>query len=643
MLRDEEATEIRGVLDTPYSAADLSTMIDNHMPYFEDLWERGRENELYMKGENLSKKKRKAYSNQSRSHFPIPNVADKLSRIISAERNSRTYAKAEATKPDSEVLAELVTLRFRKIEKDSNMEYTESEVYQSGVGAIYGVIEWVVKYNKKGEPVLTGVKRDYSEVMWDSNARDYDKGDGNFMAHRHQVYRRDIERDYGKKLAEQIEINTAKFGREANENWGISNSQGKRDMDVIYIYRVWVKVLRDEYHVVFGSDDFTEYSQADAEKKERMLKLPYIITGQDIPQSDIVHIRVDGLDYYETTLNEILKYQETDLEDYPMEIYQSFQFEDMIWCMTDLLKPGNKLMDKLLAQIDYAIGADIKNGWEIVIPWLAEGYSMETAIKKVKLGEPLPVIRPGALRAIPQKGANPQWMELMGILDSMSDKYTGGDLFSGVQKGKQRESTQSVAMKLKQQEMVAFLFMDNLQRWKRGFFKKGLWYLKKYDTAKDIQKIHGSALTPEMIKLLQKNQIYIPSQTEEGIGYVRINEPTNQLTILKNADVDISIVEENISDTSKDAQYQRMMLMDQTNPLLNSSPTWLRLKLEKMDVSYEDRMKIAQEIAQARKENADKAEKDKQMDRQKEQEELNVKKAAILVQNKPTPHQMVGR
>ena len=54
MLRDEEATEIRGVLDTPYSAADLSTMIDNHMPYFEDLWERGRENELYMKGENLS-------------------------------------------------------------------------------------------------------------------------------------------------------------------------------------------------------------------------------------------------------------------------------------------------------------------------------------------------------------------------------------------------------------------------------------------------------------------------------------------------------------------------------------------------------------------------------------------------------------
>ncbi|MFA5715089.1 MAG: hypothetical protein WC998_05090 [Candidatus Paceibacterota bacterium] len=627
MLRNLVTKEIRGIKDAPCSAADLSSLIGSHMPYFNKLWEEGKENELYMKAVNLSEKKKKDYVKQQRAHFSLPMVCDKLSRVISSERNSRTYAKAEATKPESEILAELVTLRFRKIERDSNMEYAESEVFQSGVGVKYGVMEWVVEYDRHGNPKPIGKKRDYLDVMWDSNAREYDKSDGAFFAHRKKVYRLDIERDYGEKVAQNIEINSTTFGRPANENWGVSNQYGKRDFDVIYVYRIFVKVLRETFHVVFGTDDHITYSRQEAEEVERMLKVPYILDGQTIPRSEIVPIKEYGYDYYETTLNEILKYEETDLEAYPFGVYQAFQFEDQIWCMTDILKPINKLMDKFLAQIDQAIGADIKNGWEIVVSWLAEGYTYQQAIQKVKRGEPLPVMRPGAIRSIPYKGANPQWMEMLSVLDSMGDKYTGGDLFSGVQRGRQRESTESVRIKMQKQELIATLFIDNLRRWKRGFFTQGLWYLKKYDTAEAIQKVHGNSLTPEMIQLLRENQVYIPSEAGKGIGYVRLNNPENELTILKNADVDINIVEENISDTYKDSQYQRMISSEQYDPTLALSPTWRRLKLEKMDVSYEDRQKIEAEVEQIRNQQM-------AMAQQQRAEEMNLKKAEALIKDK---------
>jgi hypothetical protein len=334
-------------------------------------------------------------------------------------------------------------------------------------------------------------------------------------------------------------------------------------------------------------------------------------------------------------LNEVLVYEETDLEDYPFSVYQSFHFQDKIWCMTDLLKPGNKLMDKLLAQIDFAIGADVKNGWEIVVPWLAEGYSIETAIKKVKAGEPLPVVRPGTLHSIPQKGANPQWMELLGILDSMSDRYIGGDLMSGASHGKQRESTQTVQMRLSRQEAIAFLFINNLRRWKRDLFRKCLWYLKKYDTAKDIQKIHGSALTPEMLQLLQQKEIYSPSETQKGMGYVTVNDPGNELTILSDAEVDIFIVEEDSSETHKDAKYNKMIANEQYNPELKMSKTWLKLKLENLGISYEDRMKVSTEIEEARQQA-------QQIEQQEKEQDRNLEKAKVLISNKHADNQMVN-
>ena len=435
MATSKQAKDITGILNAPLTASELADMIGGQMPYFQKLYDSGKENELYMRGVNLNDQQKKVYHNKERGHYGQPITADKLARVSETQRNNKTSVKTEIADsfeggdkafPDvafkHEIKSEIITMRCKKIEKDSGMEQLENQIFMSGIGAKYGIGEICVEHDVQGNAKILIRKRDYLDCFWDSNAKDYDKEDGKIFGHRKKVYRLDIRRDYGDKIANAISVNDVYYGRKANQIWGVQDKKGRRDYDVIYIYRMWIKNIRTTYHLIFGTDEFIYPTRKEAEQKERMLKLPYLIgdkQDQPIPKSDIVDYPDEVIDYYETTLNQILKYEQTELKFFPFGVYQSYYFEDEIWTLADLLKPNNKLMDKFIAQIDYAIGTDVKNGWELVVPWLADGgNNLPEAIRKVKAGEPLPVIRPGALKAIQQHGFNPQWLEILGVIRS---------------------------------------------------------------------------------------------------------------------------------------------------------------------------------------------------------------------------------
>ena len=510
-----------------------------------------------------------------------------------------------------------------------------TEVYTSGVGAKYGVVEIVTDYDVSGNLVIKIMKRDYQDVRWDSNAQEYDKSDGQFMGYQKKAVRQDIRMDYGKKVADRIQMNGSEWGRDIQQNWGVQDRNGNRDFDVIVIYCIWVKTMRKTWHVVFGGDDFTEYSLEDAKKRERSLKLPYILLDQDIPPSEIIPHNDWGYDYYETTFNEILKYEQTNLKFFPLEVYQAFHFEGEIWCLTDILKPGNKLMDKMLAQIDYALGTDVKNGIEIVRPWLDEGYSIEKAIKMVKAGEPLPVLRPGTINYVKQRGFNPQWMEVLTLMKTLDDQFTGGDLYSGVREGKSRESEKSVMAKLSKQEAIAGLFVNNLSRWHRGLFAKVAWFVETYDKDESSQKVADSKLSPEIKQILLENKVYSPSKVNKGSGYIKYNVPGNEMTSLKNPDVEIHVVDESMGETEKANLFERMILAEKTFPDLLLSQTWSEKKMELIEsISYEDRAKVWQEIQQAKQQQMERAQMQMQKEADLKQQELNIKKADVLVKDK---------
>lgn len=624
-----------GLTNCPLSAADLVSIHQSHLSYFNELHIRGAENERYRMGKNLSPQQEADYYQQDRIPFPTAVTADKLNRIISSERNSKTVAKAEATKPESEIKAELLSMRFRKVEQDSDLPYIESEIFESGVAMIYGVGKIIVDYDRRGHKIIKVIDADYQNVIWDSSARLYDKSDGSFFAERKKVYRRDIRKDYGDKIADNISTGSNIFGRDYPEYWGASNQDGQMDNDIISVFEHYQKVLRDYWCVIWDGEIVArEASKKDADEVMRMLKIPYLVQGVDVPRADVVKHRDTGYDKYVFTYTEILEYEQTDMEFFPYHVYQAFNFKEKIWSMTDLLKPQNKFMDKLMAQVDYAFATDIKNAAEIITPWL-DNITYEEAVAKYKRGEFVPTIRPNALNFPKTRGANPQWLTVFEILENEITKMSGGSLFSGQQLGSSREAKETVARKLKQQELIATMFVDNLRRWKRSLFEKIIWYLDKYDTDEQIIKVHGGNLSPEMIRLLQQHKIYSPSSNYEGIGYLTINQKGNKLSYLKDADVDIYVVEENLSDTEKETQYARMVQTERSDPSLTLSPTWRRLKLEKIGiVSYEDRMRIGTEIEQAMQAQQEQAIRDRAIELEQEQQKINVDKAKAIISDR---------
>ena len=621
--------------DIPLKASDLRSMIDNHQSFFNSMMLDATENELYLRGTNLTDAQKQIYANKGRGHFPISLTADKISRVVKSQQDAKRSAKAEPLSEGSEIKAELYTQKFKKVEKDSEFEFVSGEIFTSGVGVKFGVAEIVVDYDKKGNPIIKVVKRDYQDVRWDGNAQEYDKSDGSFMGYQKKVARLDIRRDYGDKVANRISINTGTWGRQTQQNWGIQDKNGNADFDVIVIYCLWVKTMRKTWHVVFGGDDFEEFSKADAENRELNLKLPYILLDQEIPPSEIVEHNDWGYDYYETTFNEILLYEQTILPFYPLEIYQAFHFEGSIWCLTDLLKPNNKLMDKMLAQIDYALGTDVKNGWELVTSWLETGITVEDAIKRIKNGDVLPVIRPGALNAIKQKGFNPQWMEVLILVKTFEDQLSGGDLYSGVREGKSRESEKAVLAKMSKQEAIAGLFINNLSRWHRSLFKKVAWFIETFDTEESQQKITQTKLSPMIKDTLETNGVYTPSKTSKGEGYIKYNVPDNEFTSLKNPDIDIYVTDESLSATEKMSVYENMLLAEKSFPDLLLSQTWNEKKMELIEtINYEDRAKVWQEIQEAKQAQMQQAQQDREIALKMEQEKINISKAQVLVSDK---------
>lgn len=631
-----KAKDVLGIEDTPIQASDLVSMHEGHISYFEELHNRGQENELYLRGTNLSAKQINDYYVQDRIPFPNAITADKLNRIISSQRNSRTSVKAEATKPDKEINAELLTLRFKKVEKDSSLDDVGSEIFTSGVAVCYGVAKIATKYDRMGNLIVYVGDVDYQNFIFDSNASTYEKEKASFMAERIPASRRDIRRDYGDKIADNISSNDTLWGRRVNQYWGIEDKYGHREDDMIILFEHYQKMLRQKYYVIVNGQLVTkENSNREAEEILRMLKVPYLSTGMELPRMDIVPHTDDGFDRYIFAHNAILEYEETDLEDFPYSIYQAFNFKGQIWTMTDILKPQNKFMDKITSQIDFAFGKDLKDAVEIITPWLEEGYTFEDAVKMYKEGIPIPVLRPNAVNFPKQRGINPQWLTVYDVLKQNLTEYSGGALFSGVQPGLQREAKESIAMKLKQQELIATLFTDNLRRWKRDLFKKVIWFLRKYDSEEQIIKVHGGSLTPGMLELLKQHKIYTPSQINPGAGYITLKPKDNQLTYLDTADVDIQIVEESISDSQKAYQFEQMTMIEKQDPDLLLSPTWRMKKLENIEnVGFEERQTIQKEIEQAKQAQAQQAQQQIAFEQNLEVERLNKERAQVLVSDK---------
>lgn len=610
--------------NTPLQVSDLESLHDQVIPFFEQKWKLGEENERYQKIQNWDSDKKKKIQGQNRQPYSIPIAMTKLNTIYATQKQARTQFKVEAkVDPNDEIKAELATLMLRDDERSCKLQYIESEVFQSGTGVQYGAAEAYVDYSGI-LPKIKFKKWDYKNVVWDRNSRDYELEDALWQATIDRMYRFQVAHQYGvdtKKITEQ----EGTWGREKSSYYVTKNPNGKSDFDIISVFTHYQKVVRPCYYVVhpnqlnfLGDGIYLKKfkTQEEAERHLREINIPYISNGFDFqgetqPKDEIT------FDKYVFADGQILKYEETDYPSFPVKLYRCFHFEDDFWSFMEVIKSPQIFYDRLLAQIDYSFGSDIKTVFQLNVNALAEGMTYEKAKEIIaQTGGVVPSNSSEEIvRAVKAQGVNPQWLQMATIMQGLMEDFAGGRSFSGLG-DESGESGRAINLKKQQGALVAFLMLDNLARWKRSLGEFALFLHKEYDSVERQIKVQGGELTPEMLQLLNSNGIVTPSQSDPESMYVKVGG----IDFLKDAELELTVTEAALTESEKEFKYMQLKELAQSNPIVQQLPAYYQMLFEyNPDIPSRLKKQLIQELQAYN-----------QAQQQAAQEERNIEKAKVL-------------
>lgn len=624
-------------METPLSISDLINRHDSVRTFFQTKWEEGEENERYKRAENWSESQKKQIIAQNRIPYSISLMNAKANQVIAYQRNNRTEFKLKATiDPNDDIKAELGNIQFKDFEKQNDFQYIEGDVFDSGVTVKYGVVGIYLDKDNDYRDYIKVREIDYRNFVWDTNAVSYSKNDALFMAELEKVYRYQIEAEYGKIKSKALaQGETYEWGRN-KDTYYISPDENS-SYDIITKFTHYEKVLRTYYCVLFN--DYQNFhnlkdsnvvgkfkSKKEAERRLRELQIPYLMEGLELGNSDVIKEVRQQLDKYIFTIDDILEYEETELEDFPYAIYQAYHFKDQFWSLTDLLKSMQKFIDRYISQIDYSFGKDIKNVYELAVNQLADGLNYEKALEIIEESGVLPVKTTGVIKAVRVQGINPQWLQMVQVMQSFLEDLSGGRSFQGLSEGA-NESGKSVLAKQQQGELIASLFIDNLRRWKRDLGKKLLWWFNKYDTVERLVKVGGGEITPEMAQFLQSQGLYTPSVVNPNEGYAKVNTP---MFHLKDAKVELVVTENPLSENRKAQKFAQLATVAQITPQIVATPEFTGLLLETLDIDYSTRQKILTALNTQMQQQQQMAAQQADFEQQK----LNVEKAKALISDK---------
>lgn len=629
---DRKTTPVDGITDAPLSHTMLMQLHNQVASRFQAYWESGEKNEQRWLGNNWSENQRSKIRRQKRQAYSLAILASKLRFITATQKQLRTSYKIEATSDtNDEVKAEIATIQMRAVENRSNAKYIDSDTFEAGLAIKYGVRR-VGLDNKSVIPRVKSYTVDWKNFVWDLNNRDYDiKVDSLWCAEVEKVERHFLEKMYNEDAVSGI----------AGSSTGASAFSGRDKMsyfvnfkkdsghplpyDMISLFKHCQRVTRP-YHYVLFADQANHHKlntpvvgkwkdRIEAEQVLADLNVPNLLAG--LPEEgEIVEREEVRIDYYEFTYNKILYYEETEWEMFPYDVYFAIKFEDKFCSFQDFLDDPQKIIDRMWMQIDYSMGKDMKNVYEGNRDALHGSETPESA--QAKASQTGGIIwtksKERVFNAIQSQGANPQWINSIEVMVKYLEDMTGGKTFQGQAEGK----TQSgVAVKSLQQagSVMASAFLDSFNRFKKAHGQNILWWVREYETEEDSIRVHGGLLTPEMIELLREEELFEPSQKNDGTGFLKVNK--GGISYLKDAEVELLVAEEAMTEMMRDKRYNQLTQAGKDDPFLAQSATFRKLKLEAMDVSFSDKKRIVEEADKIQQQQQEFADRKNQVEEEK--------------------------
>jgi hypothetical protein len=264
--------------------------------------------------------------------------------------------------------------------------------------------------------------------------------------------------------------------------------------------------------------------------------------------------------------------------------------------MTDLLKDPQIFMDRLMSQIDYSLGTDVKNAYEVDTTGLATNLNSPEHVAKKLTQSGGVIYKHGTNKVITPVETGTakigQYLELSQVMQQIIEDLGGGRSFSGL-KDESGESGKAIALKQAQGQMIAELFIDNLVRWKQRVGEVVLEWKSLYQNVERMIKVGGGSLTPEMIELLRQNNLYTESKVHVGTGFVKIPEKNGE-SYLAHAKLELMVTEGELTESDRSEKLKQLLVIQQ----MTGTPPPIDLVLEYSDLEYSVKQKWVKAAAE---------------------------------------------
>lgn len=632
--QDRKNTPSEGVQGTPLSHTQLMQLHGQVSGEFDKHWKQGERNERRWMGDNWDESQRAKIKRQRRQAYSLAILASKLKYISATQRQLRTsYVVEPVSDPNDEVKAQLATLQMRAVENRSNAKYIDTDTFEAGLAIKYGVRR-VGLDTTSVIPRVKSYSVDWKNFVWDLNAREYEvRKDAMWCAEVQKMSRIFLEGIYGKEGISDTTGGThiTSFAGRPKMSYFVTfqkDAGSPRPYDMISLFKHCQKVVRTYHYVVFpdtagahslNSPVIGKYkTEQEANTVLRELNVTNLLQGMPF-EGEVITREEQGVDYYEFTYNKILYYEETEWEHFPYDVYFAMKFEDKFASYQDFLNDPQLIIDRMWAQIDYSLGKDIKNVYQGNKLALDQSETPESAERKANETGGIIWTKSNeqVFQAIQSQGANPQWVNAIELMAQYIEDMTGGRTFKGQKEKGGAQSGRAIRQLQEAGSVQVSAFLDSFNRFKKSHGENILWWIREYENEEDTIKVHGGALSQEMRKLLEEEDLFTPSAQNDGTGFVTLNK--GGIDYLKDAEVELVVREEGMTETMREKRWLQLTEAERADPLLAQSPTFRKLKLEAMDLNHSDKEKIVQETEDARKQAQEMAQQQMNMEREKNQ------------------------
>ncbi len=600
-------------IHAPFTVDELRGFLDTAFPYFDEKWTDGEDNERRWLRKNYTKAQETQIRNQGRQPYSFGQARTKVNRLIGIQEEQRTQFNILASQdPNDELKAELAKLQTHAVELRSDFQFLESYIFTGGLGIKHGVSKMLLDYTNIYPRVAVG-EVDWRNFMWDVNATSYGLNDKInsplWVCEIDNEYRKLVSQRYGYKSKVVNILDEGSFstfeGRKKLQYY-VRENDTDHNYDILSIFNFYIKTPRKCWYVIFpdtaklnGNTSVIESkhnTKKSAETRLRELQTLYLFN--DLPIEGSIEDREElAYDKYVFTYDKILEYEETDLEMFPYDLFRAVHFGDDYCSFMDLLKDVQKWYDRFIMQIDYALGKDNKVAKQLNVTRLHESEDVTSALRKIEEGKTiLTTSSEQVLQAVEMKGVNPAWMQMIDLLLMVFEDLAMGQQFNA--KANATDSGKKVEQLIAQGGLGVKPFFDNLRRWKIGVGRNILSWLKKYETAEDVMRVQGGQLTPEMIEMLTQQGIYQPSKFEKDAGYITVNKGGNELSYLADANFELEVTTEAMSDGQRNGQLIAAIETQKADPTFLQSPTWAEYVLSLRNIPLNIRNKILAEKKQ---------------------------------------------